>query len=48
MNAEFFSLESLILYHLAERLATSGPMPPCFRPYCDRAFLDALATENNQ
>jgi hypothetical protein len=47
MNPEFYSLETLILMHLEERLA-GRTTPACFRPYCDRGFLDALANEENQ
>ncbi len=46
MNAEFYSLETLILMHLSERASWGGYGGT--REYCDRGFLDALATENNQ
>ena len=47
MKPYFYSLEFIIRRHLAERVAKSAP-PACFRPYCDQAFFDALANEENQ
>ena len=43
MTAGFYSLELLILAHISERYS-----PPGTFDFCDRAFLNALAWENNQ
>ncbi len=43
MKDYFYSLEMLVLMHIADRGSVVGT-----REYCDRGFLDALATENNQ
>ena len=47
MSYEFYSLQTLILVHLAQRLMKGGDTTG-IRPYCDESFLHALAMENNR